>query len=60
MNSAEVKLTSSEIHFIMDLMMGCPFGYTKDHAMQYGVDDSELYNHLEKCLPDTTDPAECC
>ena len=31
-------------------MMGCPLGYTKDHAAQHDVDDSGLYNHLQNCL----------
>ena len=59
MKPVEVTLSLSEIRFIMDLMMGCPLGYTKDHAMQHGVNDTALYNHLENCLPDPPDPSEC-
>jgi hypothetical protein len=53
-----VPLTPSQIHFIMDLMMGCPMGYTKDHAMQHGISDTELYDHLEKCLPNPPEATE--
>ena len=42
----------------MDLMMGCPMGYTKDHAMQHGISDTELYDHLEKCLPNPPEATE--
>lgn len=59
MNNVQLTLTTSEIHFLLDLMMGCPLGYTKDHALTYGVDDSALYNHLENCLPNPPDPSEC-
>ena len=55
----DVPLTPAEIRFVMDLMMGCPLGYTKDHAMQHGISDVGLYNHLENCLPDPDDPTEC-
>ena len=48
--TTEVPLDTQQIKFILDLMMGCPFGYTKDHAYQHGVDDSSLYNHLDNHL----------
>ena len=34
----------------MDLMMGCPLGFTKDHAFQNNVDDSALFNRLGVAL----------
>ena len=48
----EVTLDTHQIQFIMDLMMGCPMGFTKDHAYQNQIDDSSLYNHLDNCLQD--------
>ena len=45
----KIELSAGEIKFIMDLMMGCPLGFTKDHALQNDVNDSILYNHLEIC-----------
>ena len=48
----EVTLDTHQIQFIMDLMMGCPMGFTKDHAYQNQIDDSSLYNHLDNCLHD--------
>ena len=52
MNSVvtQVELDTQQIKFLCDLMMGCPLGYTKDHAAQHDVDDSGLYNHLQNCL----------
>lgn len=45
-----LEITTSQIKFLMDLMMGCPLGFTKDHAYQNNVCDVELYDQLEKCL----------
>jgi len=43
----------------MDVMMGSQLGITKVHAIQHGVDDSAIYNHLANCLPNLPDPTEC-
>ena len=54
----KVTLSSKQVRFLMDLMMGCPLGYTKDHAVTHDVDDSALYNHLLNCLPDAHRPPD--
>jgi len=46
----KIELSTSEVQFIMDLMMGCPLGFTKDHAIQNNVDDSALFNRLGVAL----------
>jgi len=46
----QLEISTSQIKFLMDLMMGCPLGFTKDHAYQNNVNDSELYDQLENCL----------
>ena len=48
----QLEISTSQIKFLMDLMMGCPLGFTKDHAYQNNVNDVELYDQLEKCLQD--------
>ena len=49
----DVPLTPSQIRFLMDMMMGAQLGITKIYAIQHGVDDSDVYNHLSNCLPDS-------
>ena len=46
----QLEISTSQIKFLMDMMMGCPLGFTKDHAYQNNVNDSELYDQLDKCL----------
>jgi len=46
----EVPLDTNQIKFILDMMMGCPLGHTKQYSLNHNVDDSELYNHLDQCL----------
>jgi len=46
----KIELSTSEVKFIMDLMMYCPLGFTKDSAYQNNIDDSALYNRLEQSL----------
>ena len=56
--TTNVPLSASQIHFLLDLMMGCPLGYTHDHAYHRGVDPNTLYNQLENCLPTVPQHAE--
>jgi len=44
--TVSVSLTPSQIRFLLDMMMGCPLGHTKQYSDHYKVDDSELYNLL--------------
>jgi len=44
-----VELSTNELTFLTDLMMGCPLGYTKDNALSNSVDDTKLFEHLLKC-----------
>ncbi len=46
----DVPLTTSQILFLMDLMMGCNLGTTKIHAMLNNVDDAATYDQLANCL----------
>ena len=46
----DVPLTTSQILFLMDMMMGCNLGTTKIHAMQNNVDDATTYDQLANCL----------
>ena len=57
-HTTDVPLTPSQIRFLMDVMMGSQLGMTKVHAIQHGVVDSEVYNHLANCLPNHPDPTE--
>ena len=50
METTEVPLSTQQIQFIMDLMMGCPLGYTLDNAVVNGIDQNVLYKHLESHL----------
>tara|TARA_A100001035_G_C27539240_1_gene388900 strand:- start:390 stop:551 length:162 start_codon:yes stop_codon:yes gene_type:complete len=50
METTEVPLSDHQIKFIMDLMMGCPLGYTLDNAVVNGIDQNVLYKHLESHL----------
>ena len=43
-----LELSSNQVKFLMDLMMGCPLGFTKDHAVDNGICDSRLYNYLDQ------------
>jgi hypothetical protein len=57
--TTNVPLTASQIRFLLDVMMGAQLGITKVHAIQHGVDDNAVYNHLANCLPNHPDPTEC-
>ena len=46
METTEVPLSTQQIQFIMDLMMGCPLGYTLDNAVVNGIYQNILYKHL--------------
>ena len=50
METTEVPLSINQIQFIMDLMMGCPLGYTMDHAVLNSINQNDLYKHLESYL----------
>ena len=47
----EVTLTPSEIQYVMDLMVGCPLGYSTDCMVKNGINDARLYDQFENCLP---------
>ena len=47
---AQVPLSSSQIKFLLDMMMGCPLGHTKQYSLHHNVDDGDLYNHLKSYL----------
>ena len=49
--TANVPLSASQIRFLMDMMMGCPMGRTKQYAYHHKVSASALYNQLQNCLP---------
>ena len=46
----DVPLTPSQIRFLMDMMMGCPWGHTEQYSYHHKVNASDLYNHLESQL----------
>lgn len=50
MEKTEVTLTSGQILYLMDLMMGCPMGESRLHADKRGINDGELYKHLDTML----------
>ncbi len=56
--TTNVPLTTSQIRFLMDVLMGASLGITKLHAIQNNVNDSEVYNQLARCLPNPPDPTE--
>ena len=56
--TTNVPLTASQIRFLLDVMMGAQLGITKVHAIQHGVDDNAVYNHLENCLPSGPEPTD--
>ena len=39
-----VPLDTNQIRFILDMMMGCPLGHTKQYSLHHNVDDGDLYN----------------
>ena len=49
-----ITLKHSQIRFVMDILMGCPQGYTKQCSNMHKVDDAEVYNQLKNCLPHDT------
>lgn len=51
----DVKLTPSQIKFLLDMLMGCPLGNTEQYSYHYNVHAGDLYNHLNKCLPEGPD-----
>ena len=56
--TTNVPLTTPQIQFLLDLMMGCSMGMTKLHAYKNDVDDGEVYDHLLNCLPSSPEPTE--
>ena len=42
----DVPLTQQELRFLIDMMMGCPLGLSKQTALINSVDDVKLYDHL--------------
>ena len=49
----DVPLTQNEIMFLIDMMMGCPLGLTKQTSLINSVDDVKLYDHLLTYIDDT-------
>ena len=47
----QVPLKQSQIKYLLDVMMGCPMGYTSQCAHTHRVDDAEVYEQLKNCLP---------
>ena len=56
--TTNVPLTTLQIRFLMDVLMGSQLGVTKIFAHQNGVDDSATYNHLQNCLPTGPEPSD--
>ena len=56
--TTNVPLTTPQIRFLMDVLMGSQLGVTKIFAHQNGVDDGATYNQLESCLPSGPEPLD--
>jgi len=52
--TTQVPLKHSQIKYLLDVMMGCPMGYTSQCAHTHRVDDAEVYEQLKNCLPHDT------
>ena len=55
---AQLEISTLQIKFLMDLMMGTPTGSSKQLAHQNNVDDTILFGQLEKCLQNAPASAE--
>ena len=50
MKETEVTLTSGQILYLMDLMMGCPMGESRLHADKRGMTDCVFNKHIDAIL----------
>mgnify|MGYP001288625457 CR=1 FL=1 len=46
-----ITLKQSQVQFLLDMMMGCPLGHTRQCSYTHNVDDAEIYDQLKNCLP---------
>ena len=48
----QLEISTSQIKFLMDMMMGCPLGHTEQYSAHHSVNAARLYDQLNKCLQD--------
>lgn len=52
----DVQLTTSQIRFLMDMIIVCNLDHVRKSMVLHDVNDSDVYDQLLNCLPEDHKP----